>query len=95
MTSGKIVVACVNSPSITTVSKDIQGINDLEEYLITDKIFARRPKVQVAHHSYHMLPFADEYTTALKRVLRPHTSGDFGGIIYASPVSGECTQSVT
>lgn len=91
--SGKVVVACVNSPSSTTVSGDIQGIDELEEYLTIDKVFARKLKVRVAYHSHHMLPLVKEYTAALKKVLGSHTSGDLGGIIYSSPVSGERIQS--
>lgn len=94
-TSGKVVLACVNSPLSTTVSGDLQGINELEGYLTADKIFSRKLKVQVAYHSHHMLPIAKKYTAALEKVLQSDTSAELGGIIYSSPVSGERIKSAT
>ena len=85
--SGKVVVACVNSPSSVTISGDLCAIEELEATLSSSQIFARKLKVPLAYHSHHMLPFVKEYSAALRRTLA--SPGDLGSLIYASPVTGE------
>lgn len=86
LTTGKVVVACINSPESVTVSGDIAAIKELESLLVGDGIFARQLKVEAAYHSHHMQPFADEYSAALQQILRDGKLDD--NIIYTSPVSG-------
>ena len=83
--SGKVVIACINSPSSVTVSGDIRGIEELEGILEEQSVFVRRVKVDAAYHSHHMQPIAQEYSALLKPVLR---KGNLSNCIYSSPVTG-------
>ncbi|KAL9123055.1 MAG: hypothetical protein Q9187_000382 [Circinaria calcarea] len=83
----KVVVACVNSPSSVTLAGDLQAIEELEAKMLADKIFARRLKVAVAYHSHHMEPISEQYHASLRQYLKQN--GDFGQVIYSSPVTGE------
>ena len=40
--SGRLVVACMNSPTSTTVSGDVPALEELESFLQADGIFSRR-----------------------------------------------------
>ena len=86
VTSGRIVVACINSQSSVTVSGDIAGILELEKMLQADHIFARRLKVSEAFHSDHMLPMAKLFASGLMGLLEPQR--EFGSVIYSSPKTG-------
>ena len=85
-TTGRTVVACVNSPSSVTISGDHNAIARLEERLTEEKIFVRALKVPVAYHSHHMNPVAEDYLAALQKVLRKER--DFSNVHYTSPVTG-------
>lgn len=65
LSSGKAVVACINSPSSLTISGDAAAINELERVLTQDKKFARKLIVQTAYHSHHMHTISDDYLIAL------------------------------
>jgi zearalenone synthase (highly reducing iterative type I polyketide synthase) len=65
VTKGKVVIACVNSPSSVTVSGDEAGIDELYSTLKLDNVFARKLRVQNAYHSHHMKLLADDYLAAL------------------------------
>lgn len=65
---GKIVVACVNSPSSVTISGDETGIDELHEMLKSDSVFCRKLKVQNAYHSHHMELIADKYLEKLSEI---------------------------
>lgn len=84
--SGKLVVACVNSPSSITLSGDLDAVHEIEPKFVTDGIFARRLKVPGAYHSHHMLPMAEDYRSSLEQCLS--RNGDFGSTRYYSPVTG-------
>lgn len=88
--TGKIVVACVNSPSSVTLSGDFDAIEEVEQMLTKDSIFARKLKVSSAYHSHHMIPMADEYLQCLKELIRPRKSRS--AITYSSPVSGKVVE---
>lgn len=64
---GKVVIACLNSPSSVTLSGDMTAIDDLKQRFDDERIFARKLKVQAAFHSHHMLPLADAYAAALEQ----------------------------
>ena len=83
---GKLVVACVNSPSSVTLSGDLTAIQEIESSLKSDDIFTRRLRVPAAYHSHHMLPMADEYQRCLQQELGE--LGEIGSLKYYSPVTG-------
>ncbi|OBR04783.1 Beta-ketoacyl synthase domain-containing protein [Colletotrichum higginsianum IMI 349063] len=62
------VVACVNSPSSTTLSGDADAIDELFSRIKDDGHFARKLKVDVAYHSPHMQAVAEEYRRSLAHV---------------------------
>ncbi|KAI0382791.1 putative polyketide synthase [Hypomontagnella monticulosa] len=74
---GKIVVACINSPSNVTLSGDAAAIDEMEQILQDEKIFARKLKVQTAYHSHHMLDVAPEYFLSLTDLEAPGSSTRF------------------
>ncbi|KAL0260188.1 hypothetical protein SLS55_005934 [Diplodia seriata] len=87
LTKGKVVVACVNSPSSATVSGDQAAMAELEQLLAEEKVFARALNVRVAYHSHHMNAVAGEYRAALPTTLG--TKRRFtDGVLYASPATG-------
>jgi NADPH:quinone reductase-like Zn-dependent oxidoreductase len=49
-----VVVACVNSPASTTLSGDVDLIDQLEVRLQKDGHFARKLRIDTAYHSPHM-----------------------------------------
>lgn len=69
--SGRIVVACDNSPNSVTLSGDLEAIENVASELEADGIFARTLKVPVAYHSPHMLPLAQAYQALLDSFLPP------------------------
>lgn len=87
LTSGKIGIAAVNSPSSVTISGDIQAIEEFERILANQKIFARRLKISVAYHSHHMAALSREYLAVLRKTTKHE--GKIGDVIYASPVTGK------
>ncbi|KAI1455311.1 putative polyketide synthase [Annulohypoxylon moriforme] len=66
LTISGIEIACMNSPSSTTVSGDAKAIWDLKEALDADGIFARQLKVDTAYHSHHMRLVSNDYLTQLE-----------------------------
>lgn len=86
----KAVVACVNSPSSTTIAGDIEAILELEALLEADGVFARRLRVDTAYHSHHMDPIADDYRKALRSMASTDQKGNklLGSTAFASPVTG-------
>ncbi|KAL4794077.1 hypothetical protein BDV19DRAFT_390587 [Aspergillus venezuelensis] len=86
VSEGAIAVACVNSPSSVTVSGDTAGIDELEDLLKADEVFARKLKVGVAYHSSHMQTIAGLYLEALDAL---ETTDETSGKKMHSSVSGE------
>ena len=68
VTAGRVCVACINSPSSVTVSGDAAGIDELCTVLTSDRIFARKLKVDVAYHSHHMQSIAKDYLESLQHI---------------------------
>ena len=85
--SGKVGIACVNSPSSVTLSGDLKAVEELESTFTEKKLFARRVKVEAAYHSHHMQPFAKDYELALKKNLKQ--DGKFENVLFSSPVTGQ------
>ncbi|OIW26902.1 beta-ketoacyl synthase domain-containing protein [Coniochaeta ligniaria NRRL 30616] len=71
--SGKVTVACVNSPESTTVSGDVAALLELQAALGAASVFNRRLKVDSAYHSHHMEVVAPSYLASL------------GGLTHGSP----------
>ncbi|KAL2128609.1 hypothetical protein VTI74DRAFT_8937 [Chaetomium olivicolor] len=86
VSSGKVVLACENSPSSITVSGDVSGIEELETLLKHENIFARRLKVDAAWHSHHMETVADAYYASMEKRVRP--AQDHLKMIFSSPATG-------
>ncbi|KAB8221883.1 hypothetical protein BDV33DRAFT_229960 [Aspergillus novoparasiticus] len=85
----RAVVACVNSPSSTTMAGDVEAIEELEALLKAEDVFARRLRVDTAYHSHHMEPVAENYRRALRKMPKeePKTKR-LESIAFASPVTG-------
>ena len=90
ITSGNVVVACINSPTNVTLSGDLQAVKQVEALLKADGIFARRLKVDTAYHSPHMRVIADQYLSSLKDI---EISGGRDDIKMFSTVSGTAIES--
>ncbi|KAK3319476.1 putative polyketide synthase [Cercophora scortea] len=92
VTDGKLVVACINSPTSTTIAGDSTGIDQLLGMLKTANVFCRKLMVDTAYHSPHMAILADEYrslTADIKPILNPDSdctmfSTVTGGVIDSS-----------
>ena len=65
-------VACVNSPSSTTISGDADGISIIQSLADEKSIWNKRLHVNVAYHSHHMDLVAGQYKDFLGE-LRPDT----------------------
>lgn len=89
---GRVVVACVNSPESVTLSGDLPDLEEVAARLEKDGRFARRLKVPLAYHSHHMLSMAPEYTERLRAILPSKPSWP-GGVVFASPVTGDVVTS--
>lgn len=66
--TGKVVVACINSPSSVTVSGDVAAIEELTEILKDKSVFFRRLAVDVAYHSHHMEVVANKYLDSIEHI---------------------------
>lgn len=86
---GEAKVACVNSPSSTTISGDVSAIDELQNILETKKLFARRLAVEVAYHSHHMASVAEEYLAAISgiSILREREDVQFFSSVTGKRVS--------
>ncbi|OBT66706.1 Type I Iterative Polyketide synthase (PKS) [Pseudogymnoascus sp. 23342-1-I1] len=68
LTKGKVVIACINSPSSTTLSGDAVAIDEVLAMLKADEHFARRLKVDTAYHSPDMEVIAQSYLRSMEDV---------------------------
>lgn len=91
VTTGKVVVACINSPESVTLSGDVEGIDEVVQLLVADDIFARKLRVLTAYHSHHMKLIADEYLAALAGAweTKPgHADVTMFSSVKAKPIDG-------
>jgi NADPH:quinone reductase-like Zn-dependent oxidoreductase/malonyl CoA-acyl carrier protein transacylase len=63
-----VVVACVNSPSSTTLSGDVDQIDLLEGRLQQDGHFARKLRIDTAYHSPHMEELVEVVGNAINSI---------------------------
>ena len=89
---GAAKVACVNSPSSTTISGDISAIDELHNILETEKVFARKLAVEVAYHSHHMTAVAGEYLAAISGICTLRERED---VQFFSSVTGKRVNSAS
>ncbi|KAG9258509.1 polyketide synthase [Emericellopsis atlantica] len=82
--SGRVVVACINSPSSVTAAGDEDAINELATLVEEQRIFNRKLRVDMAYHSHHMELVADEYLSSLKEI-KPRESSN---VEFFSSVTG-------
>ncbi|KAK0386278.1 hypothetical protein NLU13_6115 [Sarocladium strictum] len=80
---GRAVVACINSPSSTTLSGDAEAIEQLSSVITKDGHFSRKLKVDVAYHSPHMQSVAEEYRASLTHI-SPLTDNEAAGVVMFS-----------
>ena len=66
--SGRINVACVNSPDSITVSGDAPEVRKLQAMLVADGVFARELPVENAYHSHHMDLVAKSYLHSISDI---------------------------
>ncbi|KAH6658934.1 hypothetical protein BKA67DRAFT_509967 [Truncatella angustata] len=104
ISSGKLVAACMNSPSSTTVSGDVPAIEELEALLKADEVFARRLRVDAAYHSHHMQAFAEPYEAWIAKNAKPgrpqksengHFISDTLSVVFSSPTTGGRIENAT
>ncbi|KAH8885728.1 ketoacyl-synt-domain-containing protein [Thozetella sp. PMI_491] len=62
---GRVQLACSNSPESVTLSGDEMAVDEIEEMLKSDGLFARKLKVENAYHSYHMALIAEAYLASI------------------------------
>lgn len=82
----RVTVACINSPSSTTISGDASVIQILKNALDADGIFARQLPVDTAYHSHHMMLVSSDYEDKLEGM--EHSSPS-PSIRFFSTVTGE------
>jgi acyl transferase domain-containing protein len=66
--SGRINVACVNSPNSITISGDAPEVRKLQAMLVADSVFARELPVENAYHSHHMELVEQSYLHSMSGV---------------------------
>ena len=86
VTHGKIIIACINSPSNVTMSGDVKGIDQMKTLLDDQGIFARKLKVENAYHSHHMDAIAAKYLESIQDIEPRHN--DDNQVKMFSSVSG-------
>ncbi|KAF1840756.1 uncharacterized protein K460DRAFT_370715 [Cucurbitaria berberidis CBS 394.84] len=66
--AGRVVVACANSPSSTTLSGDEPAIDEVRVLLDRKGISARKLRVDTAYHSHHMEAVSSDYVKLMQQV---------------------------
>lgn len=83
--SGRICVACINSPESTTISGDECAIDELKAVLDAQSIFARKLRVDQAYHSHHMHKATAAYLASTTRMQSKSVPE---GVSFFSTVTG-------
>ena len=89
LTSGRVMIACVNSPSSTVVSGDESAIDELNDMMEAFAIPARKLRVDAAYHSHHMQSVASIYLESIKHIRLEQPGGTIK--FYSSVTGGEKT----
>ncbi|KAI2642646.1 hypothetical protein GGS21DRAFT_184157 [Xylaria nigripes] len=93
VTSGILTVACMNSPTSTTVSGDVCALEELEQALKIDGVFYRRLRVETPYHTPYMEESKQPYEAWIAKNLGLASSvmdpfQEELGVVYGSPVTG-------
>ncbi len=91
VTDGSASIACINSPSSTTLSGDAAAIAQVKDLLAKDGHFARSLKVDTAYHSPHMQVIADLYLESIRDIQT--TNSITGEVKMFSSVTGQLVES--
>ncbi|KAK3939714.1 Choline/Carnitine o-acyltransferase-domain-containing protein [Diplogelasinospora grovesii] len=83
--TGRLSLACINSPGSTTLSGDRDAIEELKTVLECDSVMAKMLAVDVAYHSHHMRAVADHYLNSLHGL---ETSAPRDNVQFFSSVTG-------
>ncbi|ROW03680.1 hypothetical protein VMCG_05341 [Cytospora schulzeri] len=71
---GKIYVAASNSPTLVTLSGDVDAVTAAFDDLRSRGKFAKQLNIDTAYHSFHMLKSVEAYSKALEKCdITPHT----------------------
>lgn len=87
--SGRLVIACFNSPSNVTISGDEPAIEELERLLSHKDVSFKRLKVDTAYHSHHMEAVAQTYFDDLARLGGISTQPSASDVRFISTVTGQ------
>ncbi|KIA75969.1 polyketide synthase [Aspergillus ustus] len=87
LSTGEVVVACINSPRNVTVSGDADAVDEVAARLVAANqgIFHRKLLVDTAYHSHHMRTVAEDYRSRLGKL---STLGGNGVSLFSS-VTGQ------
>ncbi|KAJ5773647.1 ketoacyl-synt-domain-containing protein [Penicillium paradoxum] len=85
----RLSLACINSPSSTTISGDKDALEELKELLSGQSIMAKLLPVDVAYHSHHMRAVADQYLEALQVIQGSEARDDIQ--LFSSVTGGRKT----
>lgn len=88
--SSQLSVGCVNAPQNITITGDRQGIDLLQKMFDSRQIFAKKLKVPIAYHSYHMEEVASEYHHHIQQCLSQAQSTDLSiqPVMFSSVTGG-------
>jgi len=86
-----VVVACVNSPSSTTLSGNVDLIDKLEKKLQQDGHFARKLRIDTAYHSPHMEELVEVVGNAIA-CIKPEDRFDGSVPMFSSMTSNYTRQ---
>ncbi|KAH6844487.1 polyketide synthase, partial [Chaetomium sp. MPI-CAGE-AT-0009] len=84
----RVVVACENSPSSTTLSGDEDVIDKMAELLNRQGFFARRLLVDVAYHSPHMKLIAESYLDSIRGTIQEPAWWQYPKVQFFSSLRG-------
>ena len=94
LTTGKVIVACWNSPKACTVSGDSDAVDELFEQLKADQISCTKLAIDCAYHSHHMYAVREAYEQALAGLPTTHNpdalpmfSSVTGKLVHAGELS--------
>ncbi|KAI8622911.1 hypothetical protein F5Y19DRAFT_483291 [Xylariaceae sp. FL1651] len=93
LSSGKVVVACINSPQSVTIAGDMSAVEEMELLCQQESVFVRRLRVDTGYHSHHMQPIAGPYLNFLQKHMRSEDINDDNDdeapeVAFSSPVTG-------
>lgn len=90
---GYAIVAAINGPLSVTVSGDEAAIDNVKKAASAQDIFARKLKVEMAYHLYHIEAVADFYFAAIKPFCDKDTSAkDASCPVFVSSVTARAEE---